>query len=133
MGPRSYLTDAVSVAGLRSTRNCGRIAPNRWFTSYEYRRVSGSNPRTYRSDWSGEMFWPQPRRLPEPLISRSAAPSGLEIENETAARCGMRNFALSSVMFSDAFVVHGPRQLFRLAILPICFCRHSRAASDVFA
>ena len=79
------------------------------------------------------MFCPHPRRLPEPLTSRSAAPSGLDNENEIAARRGMRNFARSRVMLSDAFDVHGPRQLFRLAILPTCFSRHSRAASDVFA
>ena len=67
------------------------------------------------------MFCPQPRRLPEPFTSRSAAPNGFESENEIDARCGIRNFARSSVTLSDAFDVHGPRQLFRAAILPSCF------------
>src|ERR1041384_6567577 len=79
------------------------------------------------------MLWPQPRRCPEPFTARSAAPSGLVSENDTFARCGMRNLARSSETVIAADELHGPRQLFRAAMAPICFSRHSRVAGDALA
>src|SRR6185436_6638906 len=95
--------------------------------------VTGSKPRTYRSDASGVGVWPQPFRWSEPLKIRSAAPSGFDSENEISARCGMCHLARSSEMLSDALELHGPLQLLRLAIVPICFSRHSRTDGSAFA
>src|SRR5215471_16509485 len=93
----------------------------------------GSKPRTYSKLGSGETDCPQPLRWPDPLTARSAAPIGLFSENETFARCGIRNFARSNESDSDAFELHGPRQLFRVAICPSCFSRHARVPALVFA
>jgi hypothetical protein len=44
-------TIAVMRTGDRVAVSAGSVDPKRWFTSYVYRCVAASNPRTYNSDW----------------------------------------------------------------------------------
>src|ERR1043166_3290113 len=110
-----------------------RLAPNRGFTSYLYICVVGSKPRTYSSVGSTDAGAPHPCRLFEPCSSASRPVSGLLIPMEIVARSG--SFPAPGVMAMRPAIDidHGPSQLPRPAMKPICFVRQLRTELDELA
>src|SRR4029079_4951762 len=102
--------------------------PKRGLTSYRKRFCVLSKPRTYISVGSTNVVSPQTCRLLWPCRRRSAAPSGLETEKLSVARCGSLTLSGLNEMLRFAFVVHGPVHEFRAASVRSCDWRHSRAA-----
>src|SRR6185437_4073782 len=125
-GPTSTRTSSVRRVGARLTAVAWRFSPNRGLTSYRYRCVVGSNPRTYSSVGSTNDGAPQPWRLFEPCTSASMPVSGLAIPSEIVARSGSFSACDTSETRKLRLVDQGPSQLLRPAIVLSCDRRQWR-------
>src|SRR5438552_11939020 len=111
MWPSCILASSVTRNGLRVPVLDRRVSPKRELTSYLYRFVVGSKPRTVSSDGSEKPDCPHPCSFELPCSS-SSSPAGKFVSDKlSVTRFCIPSFSGLSVTTALVVAVHGPSQL----------------------